>query len=156
MLLLPVANPLGVLVIPEVVLVLRFGQPGSLRLALASLAAINLLAITLAFSVSIIGKKKFLAVEAFASGLRRLHRFQNQQEPSIGNRKNQTEENPPGRKLKPAKKEEDFSANTSKKMPVKKIQFQAVDFDPLPFHRWHTFIRPGQKPMARGPETPAG
>lgn len=81
MLLLPVANPLGILVIPEVILVLRFGQPGSLRLALASSTASSLLAIALALSVSIIGKKKFLAVEAFASGLRRLHRFQNQEEP---------------------------------------------------------------------------
>jgi hypothetical protein len=62
MLLLPVANPLGVLVIPEVILVLRFGQPGSLRLALASLSAIRLLAIALALSIPLIGKKKFLAV----------------------------------------------------------------------------------------------
>jgi hypothetical protein len=62
MLLLPVANPLGVLVIPEVILVLRFGQPGSLRLPLASLSAISFLAIALALSIPMIGKKKFLAV----------------------------------------------------------------------------------------------
>jgi hypothetical protein len=137
MLLLPVTNPLGVLVIPEVILVLRFAQPGSLRLALASLTAINLLAIALAWSVPIIGKKKFLAVEAFASGWRRLHRFQNQEQPSIGNRRNQAEENPPERKLKPAKKEEEISANAPKKKPTKKIHFQTGGFDPLLFHRWH-------------------
>jgi hypothetical protein len=62
MLLLPVANPLGVLVIPEVISVLRFGQPCSLRLALAGLTAVGLLAIALALSVPIIRKKKFLAV----------------------------------------------------------------------------------------------
>lgn len=54
---------------------------------------------------------------------------------SIGNRKNQSEENPPGRTLTPAKKEEDFSANASKKMPAKKIQFQTGSFDLLPFYR---------------------
>jgi hypothetical protein len=62
MLLLPVANPLGVLVIPEVILVLRFGQPSSLRLPLAGFTAVGHLAITLALSIPIIGKKKFLAV----------------------------------------------------------------------------------------------
>lgn len=56
---------------------------------------------------------------------------------SIGNRKNHAEENPPARKLKPAKKEEDFSANASKKMPANKILFQTGDFDPLRFHCWH-------------------
>jgi hypothetical protein len=53
----------------------------------------------------------------------------------VRNRKNQAEENPPGRKLKPAKKEEDFSANASKKRPTKKIQFQTGSFDPLLLHR---------------------
>jgi hypothetical protein len=62
MLLLPVANPLGVLVIPEVISVLRFGQPSSLRLALAGFTAVGLQAIALALSAPIIGKKKFLAV----------------------------------------------------------------------------------------------
>ena len=53
------------------------------------------------------------------------------------NRKNQAEENPPGRRLTKAKKEEDFSANGSKKRPAKKIQFQTGGFDPFLFHRWH-------------------
>ena len=55
---------------------------------------------------------------------------------SIGNRGNKAEENPPGRRLTPAKKEEKFSANASKKMPANKIQFQTGDFDPFLFHRW--------------------
>jgi hypothetical protein len=142
MLLLPVANTLRVLVIPEVILVLRFGQPSSLRLALAGFTAVGLLAIALALSVPIIRKKKFLAVQAFASGSRRLHRFQYQEEPRVENRKNQAEENPPERKLKPAKKEEDFSMNASKKMPAKKIQFLTGDFDPVPFHHWHQLLAP--------------
>jgi hypothetical protein len=48
------------------------------------------------------------------------------------------EENPPDRKLRPAKKEEDFSANALKKMPAKKIPFQIAGFDPFPFHRWQS------------------
>jgi len=60
--LLPVANTLGVLVISEIISVLRFGQPSLLRRALAGNTTVRLLAIALALSVAIIGKKKFLAV----------------------------------------------------------------------------------------------
>jgi hypothetical protein len=81
MLLLPVANPLGVLGIPEIVLVRGLGQPGPLRLALAGLAAVGFMAVTLAWPTPIIRKKKFLAVQALASATRRLHRFQSQKEP---------------------------------------------------------------------------
>jgi hypothetical protein len=38
-------------------------------------------AIALALSTPIVGKKKFLAVQALASGLRRFHQFQNKKEP---------------------------------------------------------------------------
>jgi hypothetical protein len=69
--------------------------------------------------------------------LRRLHQVPESGGTSIGNRKNQAEENPPRRKLTPAKKEEDFSVNASKKMPPKKIHFQIGDSDPVLFQRWH-------------------
>ena len=81
MLLLPVAGSLGVLVIPEIILVLRLGQPRPHELAFSGLAAVGFEAIALALSTPVIGKKKFLAVQALASGLRRLHRFQNEKEP---------------------------------------------------------------------------
>ena len=81
MLLLPVAGSLGVLVIPEIILVLRLGQPSPHELAFPGLAAVGLEAIALALSTPAIGKKKFLAVQALAAGLRRLHRFQNKKEP---------------------------------------------------------------------------
>jgi len=81
MLLLPVANPLGILVIPEVILVLRLGQPSALRLSLAGFTALGFQTIALSLSIPIIGKKKFLAVEAFAAGWRRLHRVPNQEQP---------------------------------------------------------------------------
>jgi hypothetical protein len=38
-------------------------------------------AIALALSIPTVRKKKFLAVQALASGLRRLHQFQNKKEP---------------------------------------------------------------------------
>ena len=41
MALLPVTNSLGVFLIPEVILVLWFGQPSSLRLAFARFTAIG-------------------------------------------------------------------------------------------------------------------
>src|SRR5271167_4452691 len=97
MLLLPVAGSLGVPVIPEIILVLRLGQPSPHELALPGLAAVGFEAIALALSTPVIGKKKFLAVQAFAAGLRRLHRFQNKKEPisetgAEGRKKNQSEE----------------------------------------------------------------
>src|SRR5208283_4267362 len=81
MLLLPVAGSLGVVVIPEIILVLRLGQPSPHELAFPGLAAVGFEAIALALSTPVIGKKKFLAVQALASGLRRLHRFQIEKEP---------------------------------------------------------------------------
>jgi hypothetical protein len=123
MILLPVAGSLAVLVVPEIVLVLRLGQPSPHDLALPGLAAVGFEAIALALSTPIIGKKKFLAVQALASGLRRLHRFQNEKEPSIRNRSQRTEENPVARRIRAEKKEEEFSANLSKKIQRKKIPF---------------------------------
>ncbi len=134
--LLPVAHPLGVLGIPEIILVLRFSQPSSLRLSLAGSTAIGFEAMALALNIPVIGKKKFLAVQTFAAGFQRLHRFQNWEEPVIGKPNYQAEENPPGRRLTKAKKEEDFSANASKKSPAKKIHFYTGSFDPFPFWRW--------------------
>src|SRR5271154_6928130 len=81
MILLPVAGSLGVHVIPKIILVLRLGQPSPHELAFPGLAAVGLEAIALALSTPVIGKKKFLAVQALASGLGRLHWFQNKKEP---------------------------------------------------------------------------
>ena len=80
MVLLPVAGALGVLVVPEIILVLRLGQPSPHDLTFPGLAAVVFEAITLALSTPIVGKKKFLAVQALASGLR-FHQFQNKKEP---------------------------------------------------------------------------
>ena len=100
MLLLPVAGALGVLIVPEIILVLRLGQPSPHELAFPGLAAVVFEAITLALSTPIVGKKKFLAVQALASGLRRLHWFQNKKEPvsETGAK--------PGNKIEPQEKSE--------------------------------------------------
>ena len=81
MLLLPVAGSLGVLVVPKIILVFRLGKPSPHELAFPGLAAVGFEAIALALSTPVIGKKKLLAVQALASGLGRIHRFQNEKEP---------------------------------------------------------------------------
>jgi hypothetical protein len=88
MLLLPVADPLGVPGVAEVISVLRPGQPGLQELPLSGLAARRFEAVALALSTPVIGKKKFLAVQALASASRQLHRFQTQKEPVSENAKN--------------------------------------------------------------------
>ena len=100
MLLLPVAGALGVLVVPEIILVLRLGQPSPHELTFPGLAAVGFEAIALALSTPVIGKKKFLAVQALAVGLRRLHRFQNEKEPVWENGANR------GKKIQPEEKSE--------------------------------------------------
>lgn len=81
------------------------GQPSPLRRALAGLAAGGLVAVALAWATPIIGKKKFLTVQAVASTLRRLHWFQSQKEPLSDGRvkrrkKTQPEENSGRRRRK--------------------------------------------------------
>ena len=56
-------------------------QPSPHELALPGLAAVGFEAIALALSTPVIGKKKFLAVQALGAGLWRLHRFQIEKEP---------------------------------------------------------------------------
>jgi hypothetical protein len=55
---------------------------------------------------------------------------------SIGRPSQTTEENPAGRRLRPEKKEEESSANLSKKTQRKKILFLATRFASVRFHRW--------------------
>jgi len=76
--LLPRTNPLGILGVAEIIPVLRLGQPGPLKLTLSGLAALRFEAKALPLSATAIGKKKFIAVQALASVIGRLHRFQNQ------------------------------------------------------------------------------
>jgi hypothetical protein len=81
MLLLPVTGSLRVLIVPEIILVFRLGQPSPLKLAFPGLTAVGFEAIALALSTPVIEKKKLLAVQALAAGLRRFHRFQIEKQP---------------------------------------------------------------------------
>jgi hypothetical protein len=97
--LLPGAHPLGILLIPEIILVLRLGQPAALGLSLSGSVALSLVAVVLMVPIAKIGKKKFLAVVALTLTPRSLHRFQNQKQPLFGKLAREPEENPSGRRL---------------------------------------------------------
>jgi hypothetical protein len=74
MLCLPVADALGILGVAEVILVFRFGQPSLHEFPFSGFAALGFGTIALALPTPVIGKKKYLAVQARAAS-RRLHRF---------------------------------------------------------------------------------
>ena len=92
MLLLPIPNSLGVVDTAEVILVLGPGQPGAHEFAPSDLAAIGLETILLAFSSSVIGKKKFLAVQALLLQTR-LHQLQSQTQRTPENQEKPTKKN---------------------------------------------------------------
>jgi hypothetical protein len=52
---------------------------------------------------------------------------------NVGRHRGEKEEKPGGRKLRKAKKEEEFSANPFKKIQGKKIHFQPARFEGVPF-----------------------
>src|SRR5450631_3258665 len=108
MLLLPIAGALGVLVVPEIILVLRLGQPSPHEFAVPGLAAVGFEAIAPALSTPVIGKKKFLAVQALAAGLWRLHRFQNKKEPVSETGAEERKKIQPQEKSEPRRRKKNF------------------------------------------------
>ena len=108
MLLLPVAGSFGIRLIPEIILVLRLGQPRPLQRAFPGLAAVRLEAIALACSTPVIGKKKTLAVQALPAGLGRLHRSQSQTEPSLERQGNQRKKIQPQEQSKRRRRKKNF------------------------------------------------
>ena len=108
MLLLPVAGSFGIRLIPEIILVLRLGQPRPLQRAFPGLAAVRLEAIALACSTPVIGKKKTLAVQALPAGLGRLHRSQSQTEPSSERQGNQRKKIQPQEQSKRRRRKKNF------------------------------------------------
>jgi hypothetical protein len=113
--LLPLANAGRILVVPEVILVLRFGQPPFLALLPANLAALRFGAETLARCTAVVRHKIFFAVKALAARLRSRHRVPKIKRTSFRKIDSTTEENPCGRKSTAAKKEEKNSAHGGKK-----------------------------------------
>src|SRR5208283_2499443 len=104
----PVASPLGVRLTPEIIQVLRLGQPDPLQLAFPGLAAVGFEAIALARSTPVIGKKKSLAVQALPAGLWRLHRSQSQKEPRSERQENQRKKIQPQEKSKHRRRKKNF------------------------------------------------
>src|SRR5271169_4277775 len=122
MLLLPVTNPLGVLGVPEVLLVLGLGQPSPLELAFPGLAAVGFEAISLALANPIIGKEQRLAVQALVSRSRRLRRFHNKKEPVSENaqsRRKKIQNGEEGRRVF----SESFEENAEEEDPLLHRQF---------------------------------
>jgi hypothetical protein len=78
MALLPLPNPLGVFLVPEIFFVSGLFQPSLLDGSFPGLSTLGLETETLTLPVPVIRKKMFLAVEAFALSLLSLHRFPNQ------------------------------------------------------------------------------
>jgi hypothetical protein len=72
---LPLADPLGVLGIPEIIFVAWLLQPGLLTGSFARPLAFGFGTETLPLTASIIWKKMFLAVQAVAASLPSLHPF---------------------------------------------------------------------------------
>jgi hypothetical protein len=62
--------------LPEIILILRLGQPGLLAGSLAGLLAVGFGTEALPFSASIVRKKQFGAVQTLALVFGALHRFQ--------------------------------------------------------------------------------
>jgi hypothetical protein len=112
---LPLANAGRILLVAEIILVLRSGQPGFLVLLVASLAALRLQTEALARSTAVVGNEIFFAVETLEPGLVSFHRVPKIRENSLGKMGWGTEENPRQRKYRAAKKEVKSSANRSKK-----------------------------------------
>ena len=80
--LLPFPGALGIPGVAEIMLILRPGQPGLLKLPFPCLATLGLEAITLARAAPVIGWKHLTAVQTLVTLFGRLHRFQNQKEPA--------------------------------------------------------------------------
>jgi hypothetical protein len=132
--LLPGSDTRRIFSIPEVIFIARLLQPRPLTGALAGLLTLRLRTKALASAAPVVGKKKFLAVQAITAALFRLHSV-----PNKGN--HHRTKSPPSRKKiqteekSAKKKEEKISANPSKKNHPKKIHFLTAAFGPLPSRR---------------------
>jgi hypothetical protein len=87
----------------------------------------------LTVSVPVVGKKKFLAVQAFAAASLRRHRGSKSKEPVSDNCDRNDEENPAGRRLRREKKEQESLVNLPKKTQAKKIHLLTARFASIRF-----------------------
>jgi hypothetical protein len=136
MVFLPLPDSRRIVGIPEIILVGRLLQPSLLALSLTGLAALGFGTEALPLAVAIIRGKQFLAVQTDASTLLSFfHGFPNQRN-HCPDEQRKEEENPAGRKIRTAKKEENFAVNPPNKIQAKKIQFQTAGFAPFSNRPW--------------------
>jgi hypothetical protein len=129
--LLPGSDTRRIFSIPEVIFIPRLLQPPPLTGVLAGLLTFRLRTKALTPAAPVVGKKKFLAVQAITAALLRLHPFQNKAA-TIEQDHRRRERIQPEEKPGEEKKEEKISANPSKKNHPKKIHFLTAAFGPLP------------------------
>ena len=122
MLLLPLPDPLGILLVAEVFFVPGLGQPGFLAGSFSGFLAAGLRTESLALPMSVISKKMSLTVQAVAAVRRSLHRFQNQ--------RNQCEEKSEqeGKKIRPKKNQ---SRQEGRKLLSESSEENAGEEDPF-------------------------
>jgi hypothetical protein len=110
----------------------RVLTPFALGLGSAQASALGPWTERLARWVSVIGDEELTAGPAFSFSCH----FPSNLAVFPGRRKRACAQRGRRRRASREKKEEEFSANPSKKMPANKIQFQTGDSDPFLFHRW--------------------
>jgi len=144
--LLPLPHVSRLLGIPEVILVLGFGEPGLLAVPAARLAALGFGTEALACATAVIGNKLFVAVEAIAAAFRSLHQFPKSEEPISGR-------SPPQRKKIPS--EEDPERRRRKKNRQRMAGRKRTEEDPIS-HRpfWASFISPLASGIKEGADWP--
>ena len=134
MLLLPIADPLGVLGVAEVILVLSFSQPSPHEFPLSGLAALGFEAVARALSAPVIGKKKSLAVQALASASGRLHRFQTQKEPLSENAANRRKKIQPQQNSDRRRRKKSFQQTLRRKLNRRRSHSRPSVLHPFHFN----------------------
>jgi hypothetical protein len=149
MLLLPIADPLGVLGVAEVILVLSFSQPSPHEFPLSGLAALGFEAVARALSAPVIGKKKSLAVQALASASGRLHRFQTQKEPLSENAANRRKKIQPQQNSDRRRRKKSFQQTLRRKLNRRRSHSRPSVLHPFHFNGGRA--RTGAKRCVHGP-----
>jgi hypothetical protein len=139
MLLLPIADPLGVLGVAEVILVLSFSQPSPHEFPLSGLAALGFEAVARALSAPVIGKKKSLAVQALASASGRLHRFQTQKEPLSENAANRRKKIQPQQNSDRRRRKKSFQQTLRRKLNRRRSHSRPSVLHPFHFNGGNGF-----------------
>jgi len=134
---LPFPNAARVGRISEVIFIAGLLQPGLLTGSFPDFLTLGFQTEALAAPVPVIRKKNYIAVQAIAVVLLRLHQFPNPTNQNGKNRRRRPRKSKRRRRVRTAKKEEKLSANPAKKNQPKKIHVALAGFAILPSCLWH-------------------